>query len=102
MNWIFLHLFFFFVLFIPLPPFFYIKKRGKSNHIKKGQYYKDHKDEYEKERSEWKQDHQKSVRESREEKEDIKTKLVSNLEKPSEIAQDLLEEGGPSYTDPDD
>jgi len=73
-----------------------------NKEIKKGEYYKNNKDQYEKERAEWKEKHVEEVKECRQEKQNIKTILVSNLEKPSEMVEDLLNETGPDYTGGDD
>lgn len=70
--------------------------------LKKESNYNDYKDKYEKERSEWKQEHQENVRICRQEKQDIKKHLDSNLEKASVMAEDLVNETGPDYTGGDD
>jgi len=81
----------------------WVKEEEEINkEIKKGEYYKNNKDKYEKERAEWKEKHIEEVRECRQEKQNIKTILVSNLEKPSEMVEDLLNETGPDYTGGDD
>lgn len=65
--------------------------------LKKVSDYNLHKDTYEKKRSEWKEEHQENVRSCRQEKQDIKEHLVSNLDKASVMAEDLLAESGPEY-----
>jgi hypothetical protein len=81
-----------------------LEKEEEAIHkeLKKEQYYEDNQHEYETERSEWKERHRESVRECRQDKKDIKEILESNLEKPSEMAEDLLNESGPDYTGGDD
>ena len=70
--------------------------------IKKTSYYTEHKDEYEKERSEWKEKHIEEIKECRGEKQYVKTLLTSRLEPASQMAEDLLDETGPDYTGGDD
>lgn len=70
--------------------------------LKKEPKYKNYKEEYEKERSEWKEQHQENVRTCRKEKQEIKTHIESNLQKASEMAEDLSHETGPDYTGGDD
>lgn len=70
------------------------KELKKENYINK--------DKYEKERSEWKANHIDTVKECRQEKQNIKTMVSSNLEKPSEMAEDLVNELGSDYTGGDD
>ena len=70
--------------------------------IKDEPYYKNNPDKYEKERTEWKEEHKENVRNCRQEKQEIKKNLVSNLENPSEMAESLAEEMGPDYTGGDD
>ena len=70
--------------------------------LKKGEYYKNNKEQYEKERLEWKEKHLENVKECRQDKQDVKKMIESNLERPSEMAEDLVNETGPDYTGGDD
>lgn len=73
-----------------------------DNKIKNESYYKNFKDKYDKERAEWKEEHQENIRYCRQEKQEIKKNLESKLEKPSELAESLVDEMGPDYTGGDD
>jgi flagellar biosynthesis chaperone FliJ len=59
-------------------------------------------DKYINEREKLNEEHVKSIKECREEKKSIKEVIYSNIQKPSEIAQELVEETGPDYTGGDD
>lgn len=60
------------------------------------------KEKYEEERSKWREELQKDVKSCREEKQNIKEFITSKVQKPSEIAQDLVEESPLDYTGGDD
>ena len=70
--------------------------------IKKKENYSEFKEQYERERSEWIQEHKLNVHSCRQEKKNLKDDLGSNLEKASEMAEDLVQETGPDYTGGDD
>jgi hypothetical protein len=83
-----------------------LEKKEEQVHeeLKKSSFYgvAEKKQEYEKERLEWKEEHKENVRICRQEKQNVKKDIEANLEKPSEIAQSLVEESGPDYTGGDD
>lgn len=70
--------------------------------IQKRSDYPQYKEQYEKERLEWKDDLGREVSSCRKEKQDLKERVKSNLETASEMAQDLMDETGPDYTGGDD
>lgn len=70
--------------------------------IKKKEDYLQLKEEYEKERSGWIEEHKIDVQSCRQEKKKIKEDLESNLKKPSEMVESLMEESGPDYTGGED
>lgn len=70
--------------------------------LRKKASFEDYKEEYDKERSKWKQELTENIRACRQEKKDVKESLNSRLEKASEMAESLLEESGPDYTGGDD
>lgn len=70
--------------------------------IQKRSDYPQNKEQYEKERLEWKADLGREVSSCRKEKQDLKERVKSNLETASEMAQDLMDETGPDYTGGDD
>lgn len=70
--------------------------------IKKKEDYSEFKEEYERERSEWIKEHKLNVHSCRQEKKNLKDDLGSNLEKASEMAENLTQETGPDYTGGDD
>ena len=79
------------------------KKEEKiDKELKNKPDYSKYKEEYEKERAQWKEEHKENVRICRQEKQNIKKDMESNLEKASEIAESLLGESGPDYTGGDD
>lgn len=59
-------------------------------------------DKYINDRGKLNEEHAKSIQECREEKKSIKEVINSNIQKPSEIAQELVDETGPDYTGGDD
>lgn len=73
-----------------------------NKEIKKKPNYEQYKDQYETERSQWKENHQQDVRYCRQEKQEVQKYLVSNIQKASEMAEDLVHETGPDYTGGDD
>lgn len=60
------------------------------------------KNKYEENRLKWKQEIIEDIRKSKKEKDEFKKELVSNLEKPSEIAQDLMDQPGLDSTGGDE
>jgi len=64
--------------------------------------YQNNKEEFDRKFLEVKQERAEEIRGCRQEKQKIKEEITSNLEKPSEIAQDLVDETGPDYTGGDD
>lgn len=69
--------------------------------IKKKALNEEEKKDYEEDRSKWKEEHVNNIKECRLEKKQIKEHITSNLEKPSELAEDLGNEGGPDCTGED-
>lgn len=71
----------------------HVKEKLEEEVDKKLKEKLDHtdKEEYEKERSEWQNEHKKNIRECRQEKQNVQEHITSNLQKASEMALDLLE-----------
>lgn len=70
--------------------------------IKQKEDYSQIKEEYEKKRLAFIEEHKEDVKSCRQEKANIKKDIESNLEKPSEMAESLVQETGPDYTGGDD
>jgi hypothetical protein len=62
----------------------------------------DDKNKYEEERSKWKEEIIEDIRNAKKVKDEYQKELVSNLEKPSEIAQDLIDQSGLDNTGGDE
>jgi len=62
----------------------------------------DDKNKYEEDRLKWKEEIIQDIRKSKKEKDEFKKELVSNLEKPSEMAQDLMDQSGLDNTGGDE
>lgn len=73
-----------------------------AEEVRKNPDYTEYKEEYEQYRLESLKQHQQDVRQRRDEKIELKKDIEAKVEKPSEMAQNLVEESGPEYTAGDD
>lgn len=78
------------------------EEKEMDKELKNKGNYSQYKEEYEKERSEWIEQHKTDVKSCRQEKNDIKEQIKSNLESSSQMAESLMQESGPDYTGGDD